>query len=126
MKEAADHQKTIEHLATQISRQSQIQQNEDSKKVLGLLQDLQNPMTKMSLAMEGIHNKMNSSTMRKIIGWISSVPYERHRIQVTARLLSNSGEWLLRNPAFSTWRDSRGSSLFWLHGPPGPGKTTLL
>jgi hypothetical protein len=41
-------------------------------------------------------------------------------------LLSNSGAWLLHSPEFDIWRKSSASSILWLHGIPGSGKTRLV
>ncbi|EDR04695.1 uncharacterized protein LACBIDRAFT_304017 [Laccaria bicolor S238N-H82] len=41
---------------------------------------------------------------------------------------SDSGTWLLETPLYKNWRDSWGvdpTSLFWLNGEPGSGKTVL-
>jgi hypothetical protein len=41
------------------------------------------------------------------------------------RLLQGSGSWLHEHSTFKEWRNSKRSSVFWLHGNPGKGKTML-
>ncbi|KAL2146102.1 hypothetical protein VTI28DRAFT_5195 [Corynascus sepedonium] len=41
-------------------------------------------------------------------------------------LLRNSFHWIFDNPEFQRWRDCLGSSLLWIKGGPGKGKTMLL
>ncbi|PMD58736.1 uncharacterized protein K444DRAFT_415699 [Hyaloscypha bicolor E] len=38
----------------------------------------------------------------------------------------NTGDWILSHRAFETWDKSPNSSLLWLHGKPGSGKSTLV
>ena len=40
------------------------------------------------------------------------------------RILHNTGVWVLSHPSFSRWLND-GSSILWLHGDPGKGKTML-
>src|SRR5271169_3064587 len=52
--------------------------------------------------------------------------YRKHHANLSKDLLSNSGAWLLKSPEFDTWRKSSASSILWLHGIPGSGKTRLV
>ncbi|KAI9763363.1 MAG: hypothetical protein M1840_000555 [Geoglossum simile] len=41
------------------------------------------------------------------------------------RLLENTGIWILSNPFFTRWLNENLSSILWVHGDPGKGKTML-
>ncbi|KAK1622133.1 hypothetical protein BDP81DRAFT_508781, partial [Colletotrichum phormii] len=60
---------------------------------------------------------------RRSVSW--PVPYPSHRQNACRGRLNGSGEWLLKHREFIHWRGSSYSSVFWLHGIPGCGKTKL-
>jgi len=52
---------------------------------------------------------------------------DKKRIEDTkGGLLDDSYRWILKNPDFREWHDSRQSQLLWVKGDPGKGKTMLL
>ncbi|KAM0254754.1 hypothetical protein ACHAQJ_006470 [Trichoderma viride] len=46
--------------------------------------------------------------------------------QTKGGLLQESYRWILDNPGYQEWRDSKESRLLWIKGDPGKGKTMLL
>ncbi|KAJ7223973.1 ankyrin repeat-containing domain protein [Mycena rebaudengoi] len=67
----------------------------------------------------------NETTKRdKIIEWISPLnPFRRHK-DILGTHQGGTGQWLLADVAFATWKESVGGTL-WCHGIPGAGKTVL-
>ncbi|CAG9984003.1 unnamed protein product, partial [Clonostachys byssicola] len=61
----------------------------------------------------------------KILCWISDEPFEKFHIQANKEVLEGTGNWLLREPAFARWKRESASSILWLHGIPGSGKSKL-
>lgn len=61
-----------------------------------------------------------------ILRWLSEQPYELHHQQVKKQALKGSGQWLLQDSVYAEWHRSSVSSLLWLHGKPGSGKSTLV
>ncbi|OQE36718.1 hypothetical protein PENCOP_c011G03058 [Penicillium coprophilum] len=60
-----------------------------------------------------------------VLKWLSTTPYyQHHQLHSETRLLG-SAQWLLDHPRFKEWKVSSSSSLFFLHGIPGSGKTHL-
>lgn len=52
---------------------------------------------------------------------------DKKRIELTkGGLLMDLCHWVLDNSEFKAWRDSPGSSILWVKGDPGKGKTMLL
>jgi len=41
-------------------------------------------------------------------------------------ILTGTGQWLLSDPIFKKWKDDSASSILWLHGIPGSGKSKLV
>jgi NACHT domain len=66
-----------------------------------------------------------SSKAQIIASWFSDIKYWLHHKDMTSDLLENSGNWLLGKSEFREWRSSPRSSVLWLHGIPGSGKTKL-
>ncbi|KAB2099841.1 hypothetical protein AG0111_0g11852 [Alternaria gaisen] len=70
------------------------------------------------------HSPGNSS----IANWISTIPYESHHDFACRNLLAGSGQWLFDSDEFISWNvgDPLTSTVLWLHGIPGSGKTSLV
>ncbi|KAL7275722.1 hypothetical protein RUND412_001331, partial [Rhizina undulata] len=60
----------------------------------------------------------------KILAWLSKVEYRKHHEFIAAVRQENTGNWLFGKPNFIDWAQSS-SSIFWLYGIAGAGKTTL-
>jgi nucleoside phosphorylase len=68
------------------------------------------------------------SKRRKILKWISDtekLPFLKHHKENKREILEGTGKWLLQDPVFRQWNDDSISSLLWLHGKPGSGKSKL-
>jgi hypothetical protein len=61
----------------------------------------------------------------KILQWISDEPYKQHHEQTRSEVLEGTGMWLLQDPKFQQWKNDSASSVLWLHGIPGSGKSKL-
>ncbi|KAK2770373.1 ankyrin repeat protein [Colletotrichum kahawae] len=44
---------------------------------------------------------------------------------LTSEVLEGTGKWLLEDEIFQSWKDAEASSILWLHGIPGSGKSKL-
>jgi nucleoside-triphosphatase THEP1 len=58
--------------------------------------------------------------------WISRIEYWKHHKIVFDDLHPGSGEWLLNKNEFESWESSTQTSVLWLHGIPGSGKSKLV
>lgn len=66
------------------------------------------------------------SKRKKILQWLSSEPYIKHHEQTKKDVLSGTGQWLLSDPEFIRWKEDSASSILWLHGILGSGKSKLV
>jgi len=57
--------------------------------------------------------------------WLSTQPYAAHHRAQLKKVLKGTGSWLLQDETFLAWRQAPESSLFWLHGSMGTGKSCL-
>jgi len=56
---------------------------------------------------------------------VEKVPYLKHHKESKRQMLAGTGNWLLEDSTFRKWVDDSASSLLWLHGIPGSGKSKL-
>ncbi|TGJ82241.1 hypothetical protein E0Z10_g6516 [Xylaria hypoxylon] len=83
-----------------------------------------------SLAWQGsqlgvIRQRLHEDDLIKIVQWVSSIAYETDFISVNQTRLVDTCEWLGKHPKYLDWLERENSSIFWLHGIPGAGKTHL-
>jgi hypothetical protein len=62
----------------------------------------------------------------EILQWLSPEPYLQHHKQMKKDILPGTGAWFLADPIFEKWKYDSGSSILWLHGIPGSGKSKLV
>ncbi|TVY26062.1 Vegetative incompatibility protein HET-E-1 [Lachnellula hyalina] len=75
-----------------------------------------------------LNRRKADSKRQKILKWMSDIekiPYLKHHKENKRQMLSGTGHWLLEDRTFKDWKDDSASSLLWLHGIPGSGKSKL-
>ncbi|KAM0268809.1 hypothetical protein ACHAPA_004739 [Fusarium lateritium] len=77
--------------------------------------------TDRSLVIFGLQGEQR----RKLLRWISDVKYEQHHEQAKSEVLKGTGQWLLNDALFVCWKNECASSILWLYGIPGSGKSKL-
>ena len=66
------------------------------------------------------------SKRNEILRWMSAEPYIEHHEQTKRDILAGTGQWLLLDPVFIKWKKESASSILWIHGIPGSGKSKLV
>ncbi|KAJ5704052.1 hypothetical protein N7493_011190 [Penicillium malachiteum] len=77
---------------------------------------------------EGINHLLEYTQEKErneILKWISSIPFGKNHNRVKENRTPGTGDWILRHERFRDWKENNSSSLFWLQGSPGAGKTFL-
>lgn len=74
-------------------------------------------------AFEGGYNVYNRL---KILRWLSVIPYQQHQKQTYSEVQQGTGTWFLQDVVYKNWKELPESSILWLHGPPGFGKSKLM
>ncbi|ROT39647.1 hypothetical protein SODALDRAFT_309087 [Sodiomyces alkalinus F11] len=90
-----------------------------------LLANLEQPIDRINTQLDLIQDGLERESRIQILRSISAVPYATHHKAARKGRLEGSGRWLLNNKAFQAWRSDSTSSVLWLHGIPGSGKTKL-
>lgn len=90
-----------------------------------ILNDLENPINRISADLSQIVKLEKKAEQVQILKSLSTIPYPSHHQNAAKDRLAGSGTWLLVHPEFRSWRRSSSSTILWLHGIPGCGKTKL-
>ncbi|KAL9138124.1 MAG: hypothetical protein Q9175_000641 [Cornicularia normoerica] len=103
-----------------------IGQYENSTGLMELLRTTDEPILRMSSRLSGIEDHLDKSERYRILRWVSEQPYLEHHEQISKNALAGTGKWLLEDPTYAQWHNGSTSSLLWLHGKVGAGKSTLV
>ncbi|OCK95346.1 uncharacterized protein K441DRAFT_557014, partial [Cenococcum geophilum 1.58] len=122
----SEKQAEVERLAT-VAEAEKMQQEHDQRdaKLSQLLKELQTPISRMDMHLSDLHDNLQMEMRIKILKAISTIPYPVHHKAIARDRLKGSGKWLLEKPAYRDWRAESSSSVLWVHGIPGSGKTKL-
>jgi hypothetical protein len=71
-------------------------------------------------------SQLTASKRSEILQWLSPEQYIKHHKQTKRDVLQGTGQWLLSDPVFHQWKTESVSSILWLHGIPGSGKSMLV
>ncbi len=118
-----------EVIARMISRYALfLSTNQESKnsQLLSFLHTIDGPVFRMSGQLHSVEDHLDEHERVQILRWLSSQPYIEHHEQIFKHVLSGSGAWLLQDPLYIQWHRNSASSLLWLHGKVGSGKSTLV
>jgi hypothetical protein len=119
---------TTETISTTSARSAEMQHllGQEVLRLEQILGDLCEPINRVATRLSTIRDNLETDERLKIFDWLSSVPYMSHHRSKAKALLPGSGKWLLRKPEFLEWMSTSTSSILWLHGIPGSGKSMLV
>ena len=85
---------------------------------------------KVSEMYDSMKESQQESNVRQVLDWLSPAVHDQkrktfHQSKRNCRLPS-SGLWLLQDKEYLQWQDSEESSIAWIRGTSGTGKTMLL
>ena len=96
------------------------------QELLGILSDLRKPIDRMERRIESLQDNLQSKQRAEILNWLSPIPYRCHHERAHSEILLGTGAWLLEDDNLIEWRKTSSSSILWLHGIPGSGKSKLV
>lgn len=100
--------------------------DEKHERLKALLEDLDAPIKRVSRQLQNIEDILESRRRAEILMWFSPEPYLAHHNHNKRDILIGTGHWLLEDPTYKRWMNDSASSLIWLHGMSGTGKTKLV
>ena len=76
----------------------------------------------------GIHNQAIDARWYSFLEWLSDNRHENKHQDLQEKRVEGTGEWLLQEALFESWRSEEDlhSHVLWCHGIPGAGKTFLV
>ncbi len=96
------------------------------RRLKALLEDMDAPIRRVNHQLQSIEDKLESRRRADILMWFSPEPYLAHHDQNKRDVLIGTGRWLLDDTTYKRWINDSASSLIWLHGVSGTGKTKLV
>ncbi|KAH0538447.1 hypothetical protein FGG08_004945 [Glutinoglossum americanum] len=117
--EASNCERTYSHLAY-------AKLGECGERLKRLLAGLREPVMRVDSRVAALHDRLDESEQIEILTWVSDIPYESNHYTARRERTGGTGEWLLRHERYREWRKSSASTILWLHGIPGAGKTKLV
>ncbi|RDW58456.1 hypothetical protein BP5796_12386 [Coleophoma crateriformis] len=119
----------FENLETRVDREARncesIRCQSANTKIVDLLDSLQKPIFRIDGRVKSLLEKVDSMERREILDWISDVRYGKHHATIKDERTAHTGEWLVANSRYLEWQGISTSTILWLHGRPGSGKTYL-
>ncbi|OJJ06515.1 hypothetical protein ASPVEDRAFT_327326 [Aspergillus versicolor CBS 583.65] len=83
------------------------------------------PILNMSHQLDRVEDHLDNLQRREILDWISSQRYGDYHRAIKDRVLEGTCGWIVQHPEFMKWNADSTSSLLWLHGTQGVGKSCL-
>jgi hypothetical protein len=118
----SEAQTDVDRCATIFGLQDQLENHAELKR---MLKDFDAPVNRWDKALHAVTDQLHGERRNGILRWISNEPYEQHHIQTKNEVLKGTGKWLLHDPTFIRWKNESASSILWLHGILGSGKSKL-
>jgi hypothetical protein len=75
---------------------------------------------------ENIVTSLKAQSFSDFIAWLSMTPYRAHHTRHSKNRLRGTTQWLTNDSRYVDWKSSTSSSLLWLRGILGSGKTNLI
>ncbi|KAL8876448.1 MAG: hypothetical protein Q9198_005357 [Flavoplaca austrocitrina] len=91
-----------------------------------IMSSFEQPILRAAAQVSAIHASLAKEERRKILAWLSTVQYREHHRTSYNAVMPGSGAWLQKKPEFVDWKGSSASSILWIHGIPGSGKSKLM
>lgn len=102
-------------------------QGQEQIACLAKLEDtLSQPINRMDSTLKDIQDNLQRADRVKILTWLSSEPYIQHQKKAREGFNPNTGQWLLADENYLKWQKTSTSSILWLHGRIGSGKSKLM
>ena len=92
----------------------------------GVLDNIQMPIDRIERDVHDLRDDLSDAKRSQILQWISRIPYVQHHNQAKNDLMAGTGDWFLNDDELLGWRGSRTSSIMWLRGIAGSGKSKLM
>ncbi|KAF7950816.1 uncharacterized protein EAE97_002368 [Botrytis byssoidea] len=90
-----------------------------------ILQQFEHPIVRSAAILQNYEDSLDLQERETLLRWLSTIPYRKHHKLKRSERLEGSCEWLLNSADYIQWKDSSASSILWLNGIAGCGKSVL-
>ena len=90
-----------------------------------LMKSFDEPLVRTVGTLQDLQDHLKAEERRALLAWLSRIPYREHHDMAYREVLPDTCLWLLNKAEFLAWQSSSSSSVLWLHGIPGAGKSKL-
>ncbi|KAK8182185.1 hypothetical protein BC567DRAFT_219167 [Phyllosticta citribraziliensis] len=123
--ERAKSMSELMHTTNDRQEQFVCESRKKDEKLRNMLEDFGVDMSKVKVQLADLRNCLKAEDQRKILESISKILHKSQHADLSKGRLASSGQWLLEKPEFRNWQEDTSSSILWLRGIPGSGKTKL-
>lgn len=102
-----------------------VQIKETNSEALEILQGLDKPLRRIDETVETILETASANYRAETLAMLSRIRFGDQHLRRTKPRVEGTGQWLLKHPKFHYWETSSSSSILWLTGKIGAGKSTL-
>ncbi|KAK6222642.1 hypothetical protein LQW54_000822 [Pestalotiopsis sp. IQ-011] len=122
IKPLSDAEALLEKYVQACERQQRQLDNDQSRK---LLRSLGTPLRRMNVNMGALLEEMQLEKRRSMLDDLGSIKFgDQHNSRNSSRA-EGTGQWLFKRQEFKLWENLGCSSIFWLTGQMGAGKSVL-
>ncbi|TGO19455.1 hypothetical protein BTUL_0004g00930 [Botrytis tulipae] len=90
-----------------------------------ILRQFEQPIVRSATILQDYQDSLKLQERETLLRWLSTIPYRKHHKLKRSERLEGSCEWLLNSADYIQWKDSSASSILWLNGIAGCGKSVL-
>ncbi|KAF5867477.1 putative ankyrin repeat protein [Botrytis fragariae] len=90
-----------------------------------ILRQFEQPIVRSATILQDYQDSLELQERETLLKWLSTIPYRKHHKLKRSERLEGSCEWLLNSADYIQWKDSSASSILWLNGIAGCGKSVL-
>ncbi|KAH6964919.1 hypothetical protein EDB82DRAFT_436112, partial [Fusarium venenatum] len=109
-----------------VQGEQQIASGAKVKQCSEILSKLEEPMIRCSLQIADLYRQLTRDKRLRAMAWLSTINVRKHHNSEATDYLQGSCSWLFQHAELLSWKRSSTSSIVWLHGIPGCGKTKLV
>lgn len=99
---------------------------DDLRRLWDAVWDQSLPLHRVADQLSDVVDLLHEEKRRKMLDWLSVIPNGRHHQSIRQGRLFGTGTWLFEKLEFQNWAQASYSSVLWLYGIPGSGKSTLM
>ncbi|ATZ54933.1 hypothetical protein BCIN_11g02450 [Botrytis cinerea B05.10] len=90
-----------------------------------IIRKFEQPIVRSATILQDYQDSLQLQERETLLRWLSTIPYRKHHKLKRSERLEGSCEWLLNSTDYIQWKHSSASSLLWLNGMAGCGKSVL-